>query len=149
MQAVIFIGIQGSGKTTFYAERFLKTHLRISLDMLKTRNKESRFIKLCLATGQKFVVDNTNPTVAERRKYIDPAKESRFSVVGYFFKTTVAAAIERSSRRTGKENVAVIGIRATNKKLQPPTLDEGFDLLYEVQITSTGFILQTIDSTSA
>ena len=84
MQAVIFTGIQGSGKTSFYAERFLKTHLRISLDMLKTRNKERQFMALCLATGQKFVVDNTNPTVAERKKYIEAAKEARFEVVGYF-----------------------------------------------------------------
>ena len=69
MQAVIFIGLQGSGKTTFYAKRFLKTHVRISLDMLKTRNKEKLFLQLCLATGQKFVIDNTNPGTAERKKY--------------------------------------------------------------------------------
>jgi predicted kinase len=41
MQAVIFIGIQGSGKTSYYAAHFLKTHMRLSLDMLKTRNKET------------------------------------------------------------------------------------------------------------
>jgi predicted kinase len=58
MQAVVFIGIQGSGKTSFYAERFLKTHVRISLDLLKTRGKEARFLQLCLDTGQKFVMDN-------------------------------------------------------------------------------------------
>jgi predicted kinase len=134
MQAVIFIGIQGSGKTTFYAERFLKTHLRISLDMLKTRNKERQFVQLCLATGQKFVIDNTNPTLIERRKYIDAAKEARFEVVGYYFHSTVQEAICRNSQRTGKEIVSVIGIRATNKKLQPPQLAEGFDALYEVKI---------------
>jgi hypothetical protein len=71
MQAVVFIGIQGSGKTSFYAERFLKTHVRISLDLLKTRGKEARFLQLCLDTGQKFVMDNTNPTVASRATYIE------------------------------------------------------------------------------
>src|SRR5215203_4775758 len=111
MQAIIFTGIQGSGKTTFYAERFLKTHLRISLDMLKTRNKEKRFLQLCLATGQKFVVDNTNPTLIERRKYIDAAKEARFEVVGYYFHSTVPEAIYRNSQRAGKEVVSLIGIR--------------------------------------
>jgi predicted kinase len=134
MQAIIFTGIQGSGKTTFYAERFLKTHVRISLDMLKTRNKERQFVQLCLATGQKFVVDNTNPTLAERKKYLEAAKEARFEVIGYFFSTTVAGAIERNSQRTGKDFVSPIGIRATYKKLQPPTPDEGFDALYEVTI---------------
>jgi len=66
MQAVIFIGIQGSGKTTFYQECFLKTHVRIALDLLKTRGKENRFMQLCLETGQKFVIDNTNPTINSR-----------------------------------------------------------------------------------
>lgn len=139
MQAVIFIGIQGSGKTTFYAERFLKTHVRISLDMLKTRNKERQFVQLCLATGQKFVIDNTNPTIAERKKYIEASKDARFEVIGYFFNTTVAEAIERNNRRTGKENVSIIGIRATCKTLQPPTPDEGFKALYEVSIQNGNF----------
>src|SRR4051812_8782542 len=37
MEAVILIGIQGSGKSTFYRERFFDTHVRVSLDLLKTR----------------------------------------------------------------------------------------------------------------
>jgi predicted kinase len=141
MQAVIFTGIQGSGKTTFYAERFLKTHLRISLDMLKTRNKEAQFLRLCLATGQRFVVDNTNPTLADRKKYIAAAKENRFEVVGYFFHSSVAEAIERNLGRNGKEQVSVIGIRATYKKLQPPAIEEGFDALYEVRIVQGEFVV--------
>ena len=40
MEAVILIGIQGSGKSTFYRERFFDTHVRINLDMLKTRQRE-------------------------------------------------------------------------------------------------------------
>lgn len=85
MEAILFTGIQGSSKTTFYAEPFLETHRRISLDMLKTRNKEQQFLQLCLNTGQKFVVDNTNPSIAERKKYIEAAKAVRFAVIGYFF----------------------------------------------------------------
>jgi predicted kinase len=139
MQAIIFTGIQGSGKTTFYAERFLKTHIRISLDMLKTRNKERQFVQFCLARGQKFVIDNTNPTPSERSKYIEAAKEARFEVVGYFFNTTVAEAIERNYKRKGREHVSIIGIRATYKKMQLPTPDEGYDASYEVIIQDGNF----------
>ena len=41
-QAVVFIGIQASGKTTFY-NRMLSdgTYTHISLDELHTRNKEN------------------------------------------------------------------------------------------------------------
>ena len=48
MQAVIFIGIQATGKTTFYVQHFLNTHLRISLDVLRTRHREARFLETCL-----------------------------------------------------------------------------------------------------
>jgi predicted kinase len=40
MEAVIFVGIQASGKSTFYCQRFFATHMRISLDMLRTRRRE-------------------------------------------------------------------------------------------------------------
>ena len=40
MEAVILIGIQGAGKSTFYKDRFFNTHVRINLDMLKTRHRE-------------------------------------------------------------------------------------------------------------
>jgi predicted kinase len=56
MEAVVLIGIQASGKTTFYQQRFFATHVRISLDLLRTREQ------------QRFVVDNTNITAAERAR---------------------------------------------------------------------------------
>jgi hypothetical protein len=43
-EAVLLIGIPGSGKTTFYRERFFNTHVRLSLDLLKTRERESALL---------------------------------------------------------------------------------------------------------
>jgi predicted kinase len=78
MQAIIFIGIQGAGKSTFYREYFLDTHIRINLDMLKTRHREKLIFQACLDAKQRFVIDNTNPTVEDRKKYIIPAKSQGF-----------------------------------------------------------------------
>jgi hypothetical protein len=47
-EAVIFIGVQASGKTSFYRQRFFETHLRISLDMLRTRQREQLLLVACL-----------------------------------------------------------------------------------------------------
>ncbi len=38
IEAVLFVGAPGSGKTSFFKERFFSTHVRISLDLLKTRS---------------------------------------------------------------------------------------------------------------
>lgn len=39
MEAIVFVGIQAAGKTSFYRERFFRTHIRLSLDMLRTRHE--------------------------------------------------------------------------------------------------------------
>ena len=144
MQAIIFCGIQGSGKTTFYRDHFLKTHIRISLDMLNTRNKEDRFLETCFLTNQPFVVDNTNPTRIERLKYINASLPFRFQIIGYFFETTLAVAIERNSSRVGKEHIPIPGIRGTFKRLQVPQLEEGFHELYHVEAANGSFNITSL-----
>ncbi len=36
MDATLFIGIHGSGKSTFLAQEFADTHIRVNFDMLRT-----------------------------------------------------------------------------------------------------------------
>jgi predicted kinase len=144
MEAVIFCGIQASGKTTFYVDHFLKTHIRISLDQLHTRNKEMKLLQFCLDMQQRFVVDNTNPTRKERAKYIEAAKHFKFKVIGYFFHTGVSTAIARNSQRKGKECISIPGIWGTFKKLEAPLYEEGFDQLFKVEMTNSGFAVNKI-----
>jgi predicted kinase len=145
MVAIIFCGIQGSGKTTFYLERFFGTHIRISLDVLKTRHREEAFLRTCLETGQRFVVDNTNPTVAARRRYIEPALAAGYRVVGFFFKTPPQAALARNERRLGKERIPVSGVLGTYKRLELPTFVEGFSELYRVRSQAGRFSVEALD----
>lgn len=132
MQGVIFIGIQGSGKSSFYLQNFFKTHMRISMDMLKTRHRETLLLSACLAAKQPVVIDNTNPTQAERERYIAAFKQSRFHISGYFFATELNECLSRNADRAGKERVPEIGVRGTYKKLVLPQYREGFDKLYLV-----------------
>lgn len=132
MEMLLFTGIQASGKSTFYRERFFDTHLRISLDLLKTRHRESAFIQLCCATGQRFVVDNTNVTRAERTAYIEAAKRSGFRVIGYLFEPDPQGAFERNRSREKKHVVPAAGLFGTLKRLERPQHNEGFDELYRV-----------------
>lgn len=138
MEAVIFVGIQATGKSSFYRERFFDTHVRINLDMLKTRHRERIFLRACVEARQPFVVDNTNPSIEERARYVEPARAGGFRVVGYHFRSTVGDALARNALRTGKARIPNRGIFGTNKRLQIPSLGEGFDELYQVRVDGTG-----------
>lgn len=80
MEGIIFIGIQASGKSTFYKQHFFNSHVRISLDLLNTRNKENQLLDKCLELHQRVVIDNTNPAKSDRKKYIDKFKQSKFNL---------------------------------------------------------------------
>jgi len=133
MQLVLFCGIQATGKSTFYQQRFFHSHVRLSLDLLRTRHREQRLLQGCLETQMQCVVDNTNPTRAERATYLGPAKAAGFEVVGYFFQSIAAEALLRNQQRPAERQVPDKGIRATRNRLEIPSRAEGFDKLYFVR----------------
>ena len=134
MEAVIFVGIPGSGKTTFFRDRFFDSHVRISKDLLRTRHREQVLMQACLSTQQRFVVDNTNVLAVERRLYIPQARAARFRVVGYVFDTVLRDALRRNAQRQGKAVVPVTGVVSKYRRFETPELSEGFDELFSVCI---------------
>lgn len=143
MEAIVLIGIQGSGKSTFYRERFFDTHVRINLDMLRTRRRERLLLEACIAGGQRFVVDNTCVTPQERARYVGPARAAGFRVEGYFFEPDPAAAARRNEAREEARRVPPAGLFGTLKRLRRPTPDEGFDALHRVwAVEGAGFVVE-------
>jgi len=141
MEMVLFIGIQAVGKSEFFKQYFYKTHIRLNLDMLKTRHREKLLLEACIAAKQPLVIDNTNPTAKERHMYIEKAKNSRFKVSGYYFQSSINDAIICNKQRD--DAVPDAALFATHKKLELPRLDEGFDSLYYVKKDGTGgFIVE-------
>jgi len=138
MEAVILIGIQAVGKSTFYRQRFEDTHVRINLDMLKTRHRERILFEACIAAKQPFVVDNTNVTMEDRSRYIDPARAAGFRIIGYYFRSSLSEALKRNNQRETAKIIPEKGIAGAHKRLQLPSLDEGFDELYYVAIDESG-----------
>lgn len=132
MEVILFVGLQASGKSTYYQTHFADTHLRINLDMLRTRRRENALFSACLETGQRCVIDNTNPTPADRAGYVQQAKAKHFRVVAYFFDVPFETCIGRNARRSGKRCVPEAGLRATAKKILPPLRNEGFDEIFQV-----------------
>jgi predicted kinase len=137
-ELVIFIGLPGAGKTTFYRERFAETHVHVSKDLWPNATgreaRQRRAIDEALAAGSSVVVDNTNPSAADRAALIAQARAHNARVIGYFFDVTTRAAVARNAGRTGREKVPNVAIFTVAKRLQPPQLADGYDELFRVEI---------------
>ena len=129
----IMMGIQGSGKSTFYSKHLSKDYVRVNLDTLKTRYQESLLIGECFLEGKSFAVDNTNPTREDRARYIALAKANGYHIIGYFMESKIKECIARNAMREGESRVPEKAIAATSNKLEIPSFDEGFDELYFVK----------------
>lgn len=134
----IMVGIQASGKSSF-CKTNLQEYIRINLDELNTRNKERIAIMEAIQSGVDIVIDNTNPTVTDREKYISIAKKHRYEVVGYFMQSKLQECIDRNEQREGKACVPRKAIACTSNKLEIPDYSEGFDKLYFVSIFDDGY----------
>jgi predicted kinase len=66
MELVVFVGLQASGKSTFFREGFAQTHEHVSKDLLphnRDKNKrQENILRAALSAGRSVVVDNTSPT---------------------------------------------------------------------------------------
>ena len=123
-------------------QNFFHTHVRINLDMLKTRNRERRLLEYCFETKQRAVVDNTNVKKEDRADYILQGKANQFKIVGYFFKADVRTCVERNSARAGKQQIPLVGIYSKAKQLELPSYHEGFDQIFYVNSLEEGFIVK-------
>jgi predicted ABC-type ATPase len=130
--------VQGSGKTTLYRDRFLDTHVRVGMDLLRTRHREAEFVRVCLETRQPFVVDNTNPTPAERRRYVEPARAAGFTVIGYLVEVDTGEALGRNAERVGRARIPISGVVGTARRFVRPALEEGFDELWHATAAPGG-----------
>jgi len=148
MEMILFTGIQATGKSEFCKRYFYKTHVRINLDMLKTRFRERILIEACLTAKQRFVVDNTNLTAALRKPYIDGARGMGFKVIGYYFKSSIVESMERNGMRGGKEKLPPVAIRSAYSQLELPEMAEGYHKLYYVRIDNGEFIAEDYKSSS-
>lgn len=130
-ELVIFVGVQGAGKSTYYRARLAATHVHVSKDLMpNARNRDAKqreLIVAALSAGKSVAVDNTSPTPAVRAPLIALGKAYGARVVAYFFEITVKDALARNRGRQGKARVPDVVIVLTARKLVAPSFEEGFD----------------------
>jgi len=140
MELVIFIGLQASGKSTFFRTYFATTHEQVSKDLMRNNKNRARrqaqLIEAALQAGRSVVVDNTNPTIEDRASLIQLSKTYGAQIIGYYFESHVSLCRKRNQQRVGKDQVPDVAIYSTIKKLVRPTYAEGFHQLFYVYIAS-------------
>ena len=135
-QLVIFVGLPGSGKSTYYFAHFSETHAHVSKDLMpnarRRDDRQSTLMEKALAAGESVVIDNTNPSRDIRAPLVALGKRHGARIIAYYFECSVRVAIVRNAKREGKGRVPNVAIFTTQKKLQPPALDEGFDEVHVI-----------------
>lgn len=142
-ELLLFIGLQGAGKSTFFRRFFASTHAHISKDLWpNAKNKDARQRRLiteAFARGQSVVVDNTNLRRDVRAPLIQQAKSEGARAYAYTFEADLEACLKRNGARRGRARVPDWIIVEAANKLERPTLDEGFDAIFEVKLRHEAF----------
>jgi len=138
MEAVILVGMPGSGKSTYFKKNYSDTHIRINLDMmwvkphgcnLSVREREDILLKACIDSQMPFVVDNTNMSIKEREKYISLLEGTGYKKICILMGTSLDKCLERNESR--ERVVPKDVIFKMNNRFEIPTKEEGFDRILQ------------------
>jgi predicted kinase len=140
----ILIGLQASGKSTFCNLHLKHSHTILNLDTIKTRKKETQLLNEAIQQNLNIVIDNTNPTKESRKSYINIAKQHNYFLEAYYFDVSIEICKKQNSERDRK--VPLIALYTTNKKIEQPSLDEGFDKINI--INQNNFLLNMNEKTN-
>lgn len=135
-ELVIFVGLPGSGKSTYYLAHLAETHVHVSKDLMpntgRRDSKQFLLVEQALAAGKSVVIDNTNPSRAVRAPMIEIGRRHGARIIAYYFDCSPRTALMRNRQREGKGRVPDVAIFVTKKKLAAPALDEGFDEVHVI-----------------
>ena len=112
-------------------EHLAATHEVVSKDhwpnARRREARQSRLVIELLAAGRSVVVDNTNPSPAERAPLLALARAAGVAVRAVWLDVPFATAAARNGARQGRDRVPQVGLLATRRRFVPPTVSEGFD----------------------
>lgn len=146
---IIMVGYPGSGKSTIaklVQEKGLLNNIYyeiINRDTLKTIQKCINDTITSIKSNYSIIIDNTNPSKTDRKKFIDLGNKYNYNIVIIEMNTTKEESIHNNYYRAYKYNKIIIPTIAYNiykSKYQKPSLDEKIN-----KIINTGVNIYDID----
>ena len=144
-EIVLFVGSPASGKTTFYQTHMSPSYRHVNRDTLGTWEKCVAETERLLSRGCSVVIDNTNPDIASRSRYLQVIKATGsvdLKARCFLFQTSQAQCIHTNRYREliAHEVDSVLkpvpnrAFYHYQSQYQDPTLDEGFDEIVRITV---------------
>jgi len=135
LELVVFVGLQGAGKTTCYRCCFARTHEHISKDAWPNAPASAAPPAAAdrsgaggwpLGGGRQHQPGPRGPV-----PLVTAARTHDAVAVAVWFPVSVGECLACNLRRQGRARVPEVAILSTARRLRPPSIQEGF---YRVQI---------------
>ncbi|XP_056398657.1 bifunctional polynucleotide phosphatase/kinase [Hyla sarda] len=137
VEVVVTVGFPAAGKSTFIKEHLApKGYAYANRDTLGTWQKCVAACEDALKKGKSIVIDNTNPDVESRSRYISCAQKAGVPVRCFLFTAPLEIAKHNNRFRemTSKGHVSVndMVINSYKSKFVAPSLSEGFSEILKI-----------------
>nr|QBK88378.1 MAG: polynucleotide kinase 3 phosphatase [Mimivirus LCMiAC01] len=140
-EIIINVGYPGSGKS-YYTKKYIvpNNYVYINRDTLKTTIKCIKLCERALKEGKCVVIDNTNPSIEVRKRYIDIAKKYKVFVRCIWFTTSYELSMHNNIYRNSVTNgntriVPRVGYNIYRKKFEKPKKKEGIRKIIKKNFT--------------
>ncbi|XP_060602378.1 bifunctional polynucleotide phosphatase/kinase-like [Ruditapes philippinarum] len=137
-EMVIMVGAPATGKSTF-RKRYFEPHgyIAVNRDTMGTMQKCVKAATEALKTGKSVVADNTNPTQAARKEFIDCAKKSGVPCRCFVMDTPIDLAhhlnyVRQNQTKGGVRRIPDVGYNVYKKNFEAPSKAEGFTEIIQI-----------------
>uniref|UniRef100_A0A8D0E8N8 Bifunctional polynucleotide phosphatase/kinase n=1 Tax=Salvator merianae TaxID=96440 RepID=A0A8D0E8N8_SALMN len=136
-ELVLSVGFPAAGKSTFLKQHLVSAgYVYANRDTLGSWQKCVAVSRAALQAGKSVAVDNTNPDLESRQRYIECAKEAGVPCRCFLFTASLEQAKHNNKFRemTEKGHVPVndIVLNSYKNKYVEPSLEEGFSEILKI-----------------
>ncbi|XP_026799229.3 bifunctional polynucleotide phosphatase/kinase [Pangasianodon hypophthalmus] len=138
-EIIVAVGFPGSGKSTFFQTHIIpKGYVYVNRDTLGSWQHCVSACERALKEGRSVAVDNTNPDLESRKRYVDVSKSAGVPCRCFNFTASLEQAKHNNRFRemvpsaTKHAPVNDMVFHSYKKKFVAPTLSEGFSEILQI-----------------